>query len=287
MNRKRHQICFAGLPDAPCIKGRKKAELKKVPGSKGLEVRLWEVLAPGRGRGVGMGLSRVFAVWLGMLALGVASQGWAQALLQGRSATTRPPTVSRSPTSRLGPGAAALGIGLGAGAVAGQPPAGFERFMRGGRSARDFVGTDSQERRTFVGQETAEIRGSIRSAVSDLRAQREVNVNQPARQARGKKMYNPRLAVRFEYRTVSGPELSERIARQLELTESLRLPQPLQVSVEGGTATLRGVVASEHDREIAELLVRFEPGISSIRNELKVEAVPPAEGRRSQAPSGP
>jgi osmotically-inducible protein OsmY len=68
---------------------------------------------------------------------------------------------------------------------------------------------------------------------------------------------------------------------QLSATETLNLPVPMEVSVQGATATLRGVVASARDREMAELLVRFEPGISTVRNELTVQQARPREEPRS------
>ncbi|MHB9080346.1 MAG: hypothetical protein ACYC3X_22965 [Pirellulaceae bacterium] len=40
--------------------------------------------------------------------------------------------------------------------------------------------------------------------------------------------------------------------------------------MEGRTATLRGEVPSAADRDLAELLLTFEPGISTIQNELRV-----------------
>ena len=40
--------------------------------------------------------------------------------------------------------------------------------------------------------------------------------------------------------------------------------------MEGRTAILRGVVPSADARGLAEVLLSFEPGVSSIRNELEV-----------------
>jgi hypothetical protein len=57
------------------------------------------------------------------------------------------------------------------------------------------------------------------------------------------------------------------------------------VSVEGATATLRGEVASERDRTLAERLVLFEPGIDSVRNELKVRS--PSKGPAEYLPPPP
>jgi hypothetical protein len=53
------------------------------------------------------------------------------------------------------------------------------------------------------------------------------------------------------------------------------LPDPSKASsvkfvIEDGTAILQGFVASSHDRAIAEQLVRLEPGVWKIKNELEV-----------------
>jgi osmotically-inducible protein OsmY len=57
---------------------------------------------------------------------------------------------------------------------------------------------------------------------------------------------------------------------------------PIQASLEGRTAVLRGTVASEADRQLAEGLAMLEPEVLAVRNELVVgspgttgEALPP------------
>jgi hypothetical protein len=67
---------------------------------------------------------------------------------------------------------------------------------------------------------------------------------------------------------------------RLEKTLGRRLESRLQVSIQGGTATLRGVVATQRDRVLAGHLARFEPGIQRVRNELSVArktTSPPAD----------
>ena len=45
----------------------------------------------------------------------------------------------------------------------------------------------------------------------------------------------------------------------------------VQVRLEGSTAVLRGAVSSDHQKQLAELLVKLEPGIADVRNELTVD----------------
>ena len=48
------------------------------------------------------------------------------------------------------------------------------------------------------------------------------------------------------------------------------------VALDGQTATLRGVVASEYDRLVAEKMALLEPGVARVENQLRV--VPQKEG---------
>jgi hypothetical protein len=58
---------------------------------------------------------------------------------------------------------------------------------------------------------------------------------------------------------------------------------PITVRLERETAILRGRVATEHDRQLVELLTRFEPGIWEVRNELTVgDLEQVAVGRRTR-----
>ena len=45
----------------------------------------------------------------------------------------------------------------------------------------------------------------------------------------------------------------------------------VRVRLEGSTAVLQGAVASDHQKQLAELLVKLEPGIADVRNELTVD----------------
>jgi hypothetical protein len=51
---------------------------------------------------------------------------------------------------------------------------------------------------------------------------------------------------------------------------SLQLKSPVTVKMEGRTAVLRGQVASEYVRDLAERLALLEPGIGEVRNVLEV-----------------
>ena len=154
---------------------------------------------------------------------------------------------------------------------------GNERFIRGNRRAGDFIGGDARDRRGFVGTQRGGTAAAVAPAAAAVRILRQRNMNTvpatPVNRATG--AYQPRVTIGFETPQVSSDAITATVARQLAATPGLSPANRIEVSVEGGTATLRGVVASERDRSLIERLLLFEPGISTVRNDLKV--APPTE----------
>jgi len=64
---------------------------------------------------------------------------------------------------------------------------------------------------------------------------------------------------------------SGRIASMLQSTAQIKKRSSIRVDVVGETAILRGRVATQQDRELAENLVRLEPGIWEVKNLLIAE----------------
>lgn len=64
---------------------------------------------------------------------------------------------------------------------------------------------------------------------------------------------------------------SARIASMLQHTVQIKTRTPIRVDVVGETAVLRGRVATKQDRELAENLVRLEPGVWDVKNLLIAE----------------
>ena len=149
------------------------------------------------------------------------------------------------------------------------------RFVRGTRSADNFVGADRQEATAFVGSSQTTNDGEVTTAVEGLREQPTVRVNRTATEPR-RGMYRPRLRIGF-----SPQPLVQGGTGQKDLHPFNRISQPLrELSAERRfqisyvpterVATLAGTVATEHDRRIAELLVSFEPGVETVKNDLQV-----------------
>ena len=151
---------------------------------------------------------------------------------------------------------------------------GSERFVRRNRGRSDFIGTDSRDRRGFVGTVQGDTRGTVRSATSGLRIETSSrsSANLPRAAPSKTGMYEPRLVVRFTFQRPEAATLSSKLAHRLDTSGAIRHLGSIEVSVAERTATLRGVVASERDRRMAELLVLFEPGISAVSNELTLSS---------------
>lgn len=164
---------------------------------------------------------------------------------------------------------------------------GSERFLRGNRSRSDFVGSDSRDRGGFVGSVQGSTAGSVRSTTSGLRVEMGTTsaVNRPRAAPSRTGMYEPRLQVAFEVPVAAPESVNSELTKRLGSTRAITRKGPISVSVAGRTAILRGVVASERDRRLAQMLVLFEPGVSDVRNELTVTPAPPAPRDRS-TPAG-
>ncbi|MEO8269215.1 MAG: hypothetical protein ABI557_05815 [Aureliella sp.] len=150
---------------------------------------------------------------------------------------------------------------------------GNERFVRGNRSRRDFVGSDRNEQSGFVGAGQAIGVGRVPSATEGLRIQTAdtARINRPIPVQPSKGIYYPRLEIGFDIQqSVTFPS-AELVADERMLGRVINVTgSTVQLTLAGRTAILRGTVNSAHDAELAERLLSFEPGIDSIQNELSI-----------------
>jgi hypothetical protein len=104
-------------------------------------------------------------------------------------------------------------------------------------------------------------------------------------------VYNPRLAVgsaplaRPAEVSTTGWQLPA--LRRLESAFAKDRIRSIAVSLEGGKATLRGTVSSEHERTLAALMALFEPGISEVQNQLVVGSPAADPGTASPGQAAP
>lgn len=146
------------------------------------------------------------------------------------------------------------------------------RFLKGNRDSGDFVGTDAGERREFVGaQEAADI-SRVRPSTDGLRVKESREANEQYRSAteRRNAMYDPRLVIAFDVNRQSPPAIQAGLQQRLADSRHSRWADTVSVAVRGDTVVLSGKVASSHDREMAELVLMFEPGVAKVENRLAV-----------------
>ena len=84
------------------------------------------------------------------------------------------------------------------------------------------------------------------------------------------------LTLGFEPTVASTGQVNSAIAEHLVALPALHWQVPAQVEMQGRTAVLRGVVATEHDRDLAERVVRLEATVDQVQNQIVVasQAIP-------------
>jgi len=136
----------------------------------------------------------------------------------------------------------------------------------------DFVGRDALDVDSFVGSQQSTGEGGIRSSIDELDfetvpdAAAAMAPPVPATVP----LYPPRLKIGFDYRPRPMAEFSSQLALRLE-SSLANDSNRIEVLVEGDATILRGVVVSERARRLAELLVRFEPEVARVENQLVVQ----------------
>jgi hypothetical protein len=198
------------------------------------------------------------SLWMLALAWSLTIPSLAQAQMFGNRSVGAP---LNSASQRQNGNNAAAGVGM---------LNGSERFLRGNRSRRDYVGSDRNELRGFVGSEQALGVGTVRSATEGLRIDtvNTARINQPLPPQPTKGLYYPRLEIDFRVpsarasRGENAPDaaIRDRVARIAG--ERVRL------SLQGNVAILSGTVDSQRKSELLAAILSFEPGIEQVQNDL-------------------
>ena len=198
---------------------------------------------------------------------------WAQASFGSRSSggSVTSGRSSASFGSRSGLGSSG-GFGT---STAGQVQ-GNERFVRGSRQPGEFVGSAGNAAAGSGGFVGSQMAGASPGGSQSIRGLSSLGNrgggNQSNRSSR-RSRDEVRASVRLGFSVVRPPaaiDVVPRLRLQMEKIIQPRANSPIRVEVEKGTATLRGAVASAHDRAIAERLVLLEGGIWKVKNELTV-----------------
>jgi osmotically-inducible protein OsmY len=174
----------------------------------------------------------------------------------------------------------------GANGQAGGSTTGTQWMIQRDQGPGSFVGADTTGQAGFVGAKDATATSGTSQPVVGGRITSVVaSVNNMLMSRSRTDLYDPHLVIGFEAKPQSPQALSSALARQLSSSPSLHWLSPISVSMEGRTATIRGEVASEWDRAMAEQVLLFEPGIAAVQNRLTVKS--PAPGRSLDPAYGP
>ena len=166
---------------------------------------------------------------------------------------------------------------------------GNERFLRGSRRRGDFVGSDRFDQRGFVGSQQGSTTGPFLQSTIGIRPERDrtFQINQPLPRPSANQPYPPRLQVDFT--VPDGIGWASQLNQELSNPDFFSSGNRFEVLVEGRTAILRGEVADARERDLAELLVSFEPGISEVQNRLTLanQSSAPTSATRQQPTDDP
>jgi hypothetical protein len=145
---------------------------------------------------------------------------------------------------------------------------GFGNSQYGG--GQNFVGRDASDIANTFGQ-----MGKAGTQYFN-QMNRQMNRNNSSKRQTNKTIQNPAQPMRVEVRVAfDTPQLS---SNQLATTVRTRLAKILAehkmtqpvLTMEGDTAVISGVAASEHERDVIAGLVEIEPGVRDVRNEMTV-----------------
>ena len=90
--------------------------------------------------------------------------------------------------------------------------------------------------------------------------------------AQAKKQIRPIVRPDIEIERVSAKTTATNAQQRLSRIQFPKKLRGVTSSVEGDTVVLRGEVATESDKKMVERLLKLEPGIDSVRNEVKVQS---------------
>jgi len=142
-----------------------------------------------------------------------------------------------------------------------------------------FVGADAADNRNVLSRQNAAGGRNGAGGANGLSQLRNLFAS-PEFNGQGQTQSRPavRLSLKLGFRpqpisTVSMQAFESRLTK----LPGLRWVGPAAVRMDGRTAVLRGKVASEEDRELAEALAKMEPDVLMVRNEIEVVDLPETE----------
>ncbi len=205
------------------------------------------------------------------LALGVQARVWGQQRSTGQGVTggTRTMTGSSSRTGSASSGMSSTSaVQLGATA---------QQMLQSASQSGHFVGASTTKHDVLGLREHFLSTGSSSYGSSGYgsRARTQTRSAYGMNSSLAEPEVRTRLVAGFDRPAVNSVQVSSRLTLRLEKVSRIQFRSTPQVLVQNGTAILRGVVATEHDRALAEQLVRLGAGIAQVKNELTLPPVSP------------
>lgn len=171
---------------------------------------------------------------------------------------------------------------------------GSERFVRGNRSSRDFVGSDRREQSGFVGSQQALGTGRVVTATESLEAEADptARINPPLPNLPPRAIYFPRLVLdptSFSFseankkKDIQDQQRFEMIEGAIPLSSNEKFRVTAEQRVDrysngkvklirdGEKAILTGTVSNIAEAEQLQILLSFEPGIYQVENQLEIK----------------
>jgi hypothetical protein len=139
-----------------------------------------------------------------------------------------------------------------------------------------FVGADTGDTGNLLSRQGAQARGFQNNNFAQLgnlfaQGMQSVNQNNQQGQQRSRTQVRIGLKLGFQPAPIAATSVAAFESRLVKLP-GIRFIGPADVTLEGRTAVLRGTVASEDDRDLAEALAKMEPAVQNVRNELVVDS---------------
>ena len=211
------------------------------------------------------------------LAVGAAGDAFAQSMTRGGSTSGRGTSASslfgnrtlgggiqsnaqRQEAAQVGNGQAVEQIQEGAGSLSGD-----ERFLRENRQPGAFVGADTADAVNLRSQMQGQQQQNFGNLFQNLFGNTNIQNQNPRTQLRIP------ISLGFAPRPIATGQVATTFTARLTRLPEFHATGPVEVTMEGRTAVLRGTVASEADRELAEDLAMLEPAVRAVRNELVVD----------------
>lgn len=167
------------------------------------------------------------------------------------------------------------------GSSAGMTRGASSQFGGAASQQGDFVGSDSRDLQNFLSRMNSSAAGGNRNMQGqNRRTGQGLGNNQMNQQSSQSQSANDSTMIRtivrvgFDYPRPTTKQVARSLQEQFARSTRIRSLGTIRVSVQDGTATLQGTVATPHDRVLAEQLARLEVGIRQVDNRLTVAPQP-------------